>query len=93
LAAKFCEYAVPTVPPAKGVAVVIVSVGGLIVTEKDFVAVRAKLSATRTVKLDKPAAVGVPLMVPPDESVNPAGSDPDTTDQEYGAVPPVADRA
>ena len=93
MAAKFWEYAVPTVPPVKGEAVVIVSAGGLIVREKDFVAVCAKVSATRTVKFDKPAAVGVPLMVPPDESVTPAGSEPDSTDQEYGAVPPVTERA
>jgi len=92
MADKFWEYAAPTVPLVRGEAVVIASAGGLIIRENGFVAVCAKLSVTRTVKSEEPAAVGVPLMVPPEESVSPAGSDPDT-DQEYGGVPPVADRA
>jgi hypothetical protein len=79
-------------PAVRGESVVIDSAGGLIVKEKDFVVVCATLSVTRAVKFDKPATVGVPLMVPPDESVSPAGSDPDT-DQEYGGVPPVADKS
>jgi hypothetical protein len=35
------------------------------------------LSATRTVKFDAPAAVGVPLSTPLPESVKPAGNVPD----------------
>ena len=38
------------------------------------------LSVTWTVKLAVPGAVGVPPMVPP-ASDNPAGNDPDETDQ------------
>jgi hypothetical protein len=49
------------------------------------------LSVTRTVKLDVPEAVGVPLMTPVDEpKLNPAGRLPETTDQLYGVLPPVA---
>ena len=43
-------------------------------------------------KFDVPAVVAAPLMVPPVESVTPAGSDPKVTDQVYGAAPPVATR-
>ena len=44
------------------------------------VAVVLALSVTWTVKLAVPGAVGVPPMVPP-ASDNPAGNDPDETDQ------------
>jgi hypothetical protein len=48
-------------------------------------------SVARTVKFEVPDAVGVPLIVPLDEpSDNPAGRLPETTDQLYGVVPPVA---
>ena len=47
------------------------------------------LSVALTVKLEDPAAVGVPDIVPP-ERLNPAGSDPLATDHVYGGVPPVA---
>ena len=47
------------------------------------------LSVTFTVKLDVPAAPGVPDMVLP-ARLSPAGSDPLDTDHVYGAVPPVA---
>lgn len=53
------------------------------------VAVREALSATCTVKLKDPAAVGVPPMVPL-YRLNPPGRDPDAIDQVYGAVPPLA---
>ena len=42
------------------------------------------------VTLDDPAAVGVPVTTPFEDSCRPAGSDPDAIDQVYGAVPPVA---
>ena len=50
------------------------------------------LSETCTAKLKLPAAVGVPEMAPLLLSERPAGNFPDLTVQEYGEVPPVADR-
>ena len=49
-------------------------------------------SVTFTVKLEEPVAVGVPEIVPPEESVKPAGNDPEEMLQEYGVVPSVACR-
>ena len=64
----------------------------LTVRVKALVAVAATLSATRTVKLDVPATVGVPEITPvelPRES--PVGRLPTVTVHEpYGGVPPVA---
>jgi hypothetical protein len=40
-----------------------------------------------TVKLEVPAAVGVPVMTPSAESVNPAGKLPLCNDHVIGAVP------
>ena len=49
------------------------------------------LSVTCTVKLDVPAAVGIPLITPVDALMdNPTGSAPDEMDQLYGVAPPVA---
>ena len=56
--------------------------GGLIVSERDAVADPDALSVARTVKLLGPAALGVPDMAPPAESVRPAGRDPLATDHE-----------
>ncbi len=39
---------------------------------------------------EAPLAVGVPLMAPLVEKVNPAGKVPDARLQVYGEVPPVA---
>jgi hypothetical protein len=47
-------------------------------------------SVTCTVKLDCPALVGVPLMIPFLLKIRPAGNDPDRTVHEYGSVPPEA---
>jgi hypothetical protein len=44
------------------------------------------------VKLDVCAVVGVPLITPPEESDNPAGSAPLESDQLYGVWPPAAAR-
>ena len=49
-------------------------------------------SVNFTVKLEVPGVVGVPVMTPEEDSVRPAGSDPDATVQVYGAVPPLAER-
>ena len=88
VAANVWLYAVPTVPAGSGDDVVIDSAAGSTVTENAFVAVPPPL--TWTVKLEAPAAVGVPLKTPAEDSVSPAGSAPDNTDQPYGVVPPVA---
>jgi hypothetical protein len=48
---------------------------------------------TWTVNVLVPAASGVPLMMPVEAfKVSPAGRPPLTTDQLYGALPPVATR-
>ena len=56
-----------------------------------FVAVSAGTleSVALTVKLDVPAVVGVPVMLPLAANANPAGSAPAVIDQVIGAVPPV----
>src|SRR5262245_18867988 len=57
-----------------------------------FVAVRDALSRTCTVKFAAPA-VGVPLIIPPPDSVRPTpDSVPCVTDHVYDGVPPVAAR-
>jgi len=56
------------------------------------VAVRDALSVTSTLKLEDPSPLGVPPIVPPDR-LNPAGRDPETIDQLYGAVPPLATKS
>jgi hypothetical protein len=62
-----------------------------IAMERAFVEERPLAPATRTVKLEVPAAVGVPLIAPEEAfSVRPAGRLPAETDQLYGVVPPVA---
>jgi hypothetical protein len=43
-------------------------------------------------KLNEPAAVGVPEMVPETDRLNPVGKAPDEMVQLYGVVPPVADK-
>src|SRR3977135_798014 len=51
----------------------------------------AALSLTGTVKLNVPAAVGTPAIVPEEPlSARPGGTDPLESDQEYGGVPPDA---
>jgi hypothetical protein len=47
-------------------------------------------SVTWTVKLDWPALVGVPLIVPFLLKLRPAGNAPEVTVHEYGVVPPAA---
>ena len=66
--------------PAGNVAVVIVNAGAPIVNANGAVVDTDALSVTLTVKLDGPAAVGVPAIVLP-EIPSPAGSDPVAIDQ------------
>ena len=70
--------------------VVTVSEGAVIATVSEAVADWEALSVARTVKVLDPATVGVPEMLPPVESVNPAGSVPLARAQVYGGVPPEA---
>jgi hypothetical protein len=48
-------------------------------------------SVALTVKLLVPDTVGIPDIIPPDERVSPAGSDPADIVQVYGDTPPLAD--
>ena len=50
-------------------------------------------SSTSTVKCKLPETVGVPAIIPFADSVNPVGIGAVKVLQEYGAVPPVADKA
>ena len=73
--------------------VVMVSAGGSMVIDSACVSVCGglSLSVTCTVKLEVPAAVGVPLIWPVEALIDsPEGSVPEETDQVYGVVPPVA---
>ncbi len=91
VALSVCEYGAPAVPAGSD-DVVISNVAGAIVSDKGAVALFAALSLTFTVKLDDPAAPGVPDIAPPADRVNPAGNDPLDKVHEYGGVPPVAAR-
>ena len=59
----------------------ILSGPGLIVSAKLLVADSPALSATRTLKLNAPAFVGVPLRTPPLLKVSPLGKAPESSDQ------------
>jgi len=83
-----CEYPTPTVPAGND-EVLMFNAGALIVSDSPALADPEALSVTLRVKLDDPAAVGVPAIVPP-ARFSPAGSDPVTKDQVYGGDPPVA---
>jgi hypothetical protein len=76
-------------PP--GSDIVVIESAALTVIESPPVAVREPLSVTRTVMLDVPAAVGVPVIAPDDAfNVNPGGSVPVAISHVYGIVPPAA---
>jgi hypothetical protein len=72
--------------------VLIVSVGALVMIENGLVAfcTGKEESVTWTVKLDWPALLGIPLIVPSLLRLRPAGNVPDTSVHEYGVVPPEA---
>jgi hypothetical protein len=90
VAANVAEYAELTTPA--GNVVVVTESGGLTAIENARVVVCDPLSVTRTVKFDVPALDGVPLITPALDRDKPPSNVPDSTDQEYGAVPPVADK-
>ena len=77
--------------------VVVVMVGGLgtglIVIDRAFSPVRGIVSVARTVKLDVPSVVGVPVIAPVASfKLKPGGSAPETTLHFGAPVPPVAVR-
>jgi CxxC motif-containing protein len=79
------------VPLGKELVVIVIESDALTVRLNDFVAVNELTSVTRTVKLLVPVPVGVPEIAPVlDPSPTPAGKVPETMDQVYGVVPPVA---
>jgi len=80
------------VPPGNEVVAIDGATGvAVTATLSDFVAVIELASVTRTVNVLVPIPVGVPEIAPVlGASANPAGSAPDTMDQVYGVVPPVA---
>ena len=79
----------PTVPLGS-VAVVMVNAAAIVMVN-DWVAVALAASAAWMVKLNVPAAMGVPVRLPAALRVRPVGSAPED-DQVYGEVPPVATR-
>jgi hypothetical protein len=82
------EYAVPTVPPGNDE---IEMVGAnAIEIESTFVSFAPTASTTCSVKLNNPAAVGVPEIAPVLAlRLSPAGSGPGDNDHVNGCVPPV----
>ena len=65
-----------------GSEVVVIDGAAMMVSDRFLVPVPPTLSVTRTVKLDVPAVVGVPVIAPVDGlSVSPAGRVPDCIDQ------------
>jgi hypothetical protein len=92
-AVSVAEYAVPTMPLGNEAVVIATGVTpALKVMEKGWLAVCTgeEESVTWALKLNLPAPVGVPLMVPLLLNVIPAGKAPETTVHEYGYVPPEA---
>ena len=86
-----------SLPAAEGIELVVICTGvtaAATVMLNDFVAVcavGAVESVTLAVKLNDPAVVGVPEIVPlAAASVRPAGNAPALTLQLYGVVPPLA---
>ena len=83
-------YQEPTTPFGKVVGVM--ASGVPIVMLAGHVAVSAGVSESTTckTKLDVSLTLGVPVIAPVDVlNESPAGSEPEVSDQEYGAVPPV----
>jgi hypothetical protein len=90
-AASVCEYAVPTV--ALGSDEVVTASAALTTSVSAWSSVLAAESRTLTVKLEVPAASGMPTNVlVSGTSRMPVGRLPETMLQVYGAVPPVTAR-
>ena len=83
-------YAVPVAPLGKDVVVITGATAELVTTiDNAFVSLPTLLVAL-TVKLEVPAVLGVPEMMPADDSVNPAGKLPLCNDHVIGVVPEAA---
>src|SRR3990172_87734 len=95
MACSVFEYAIPTVALGSGDAVVMTTGGGNRLTVNARLVNRGPL-VTRTVNVNEPYTVGVPLSTPPPESARPAGkaSLPGASAQLYvpAPAPPVAAR-
>ncbi len=89
VAESVCEYGEPARAP--GSEVVVIDGAAMTAIKSEAVAVVELLSLTCTAKLAVPEADGVPEIVPAALRESPAGSDPETTDQLYPPVPPVAE--
>ena len=63
---------------------------GPIATENDCAVTDPELSLTCKVKPKLPGPVGVPLKTPALDRANPDGNAPETVENVYGAVPPLA---
>lgn len=90
-----CALVAPPPDEAAGRAAVagtvMASSPAVMVMEVALVAVWVPASVILMVKLEVPAAAGVPAMTPVDAfRVRPAGRVPALTDQVYGVVPPAA---
>ena len=91
VACSVAEYGTPTVPPGSVVVVIVGDGGGATVIDSSCRSLWVALSVTSAVNPDAPALVGVPVIAPVAAfSVSPAGSEPVSSDQVYGGVPPVA---
>jgi hypothetical protein len=74
---------------------VIVNVAGTTAIDRltDLLWTGFSVSTTVAVRLNVPATVGVPEMIPSDGTrVRPPGRLPEETDHRYGAAPPLACR-
>jgi hypothetical protein len=92
LAARVSKYDVPIVALGSVVVVTIkvATLSTVSVSVAETVCAVVSLSVTCTVKVEAPSAVGVPLMTPVFDIVNPAGRLPLVSFQKYGCIPPVA---
>ncbi len=73
-------------PVAGGVGLVM-TMAGVMVIEKFWVALGRVPFAAVMVPVNKPAVVGVPEMTPPELSVSGGGKAPDVTENVIGALP------
>jgi hypothetical protein len=76
--------------PVERLALVIERAGGAMVMFRAFDAVLPAESVARTVNEKFAALVGDPARVPVEPRETPSGRLPDSTDQDYGGVPPDA---
>lgn len=91
VAARAWEYGVDVAPIGSGDAVVMVSAATVIVIAFVVVCCGVPESVIRTVKLEVPVWLDVPLMVAPVKDI-PFGSEPALIAQVYGGVPPEPTR-